>query len=58
MDTLAETLNLKLHEWDSPVADQVREWVTEIIDLADQGVLDLMRSRAVEQEILDLIDEP
>ncbi len=58
MDTLAEKLNIKLHEWDASVADQVRELITEIIDLADNEVLDVMRSRVVEQEILDLIDKP
>jgi len=28
------------------------------MDLADQDVLDLMRPRATEQEVLDLLDEP
>jgi len=32
--------------------------VGEVIDLADQDVLDLMRSRADEQEVLDLLDQP
>jgi hypothetical protein len=31
--------------------------VAEIIDLADQDALDIMRSRTVEQEVLDLLDE-
>ena len=31
---------------------------TEIIALADQEVLDLLRSRAVEQEVLDTLDKP
>jgi hypothetical protein len=30
--------------------------LAEIIDLADHDHLDLMRSRGVEQEVLDLID--
>jgi len=38
--------------------EQVRQRVAEIMDLADQDVLDIMRSRAVEQEVLDLLDEP
>jgi len=37
---------------------EVREALAEIVDLADQDALDLLRSRAVEQEVLDLIDEP
>ena len=58
MDVLAENLDVKLREWKPEVADQVRQQVTEIMDLADQGVLDVMRSRAVEQEVLELLDEP
>ena len=34
------------------------EQVSEIIDFADEDVMDIMRSRAVEQEVLDLLDEP
>jgi hypothetical protein len=30
----------------------------EVIELADQAVLDVTRSRAIEQEVLDLLDEP
>ncbi len=30
----------------------------EIIEMADQDVLDVMRSRVVEQEVLDMLDEP
>jgi hypothetical protein len=36
----------------------VRQYVAEIIDLADQDALDILRSRIVEQEVLDLLDEP
>jgi hypothetical protein len=32
--------------------------VVELIELADGGLLDIARSRKVEQEVLDLIDEP
>jgi hypothetical protein len=31
--------------------------VAEIIDLADNDALDLIRSCAVEQEVMDLLDE-
>jgi hypothetical protein len=58
MDVLLETLNTKLHEWTPETAAHVRERVNEIISLADQGVLDLLRSRAVEQDVLDTLDEP
>jgi hypothetical protein len=57
MDILVERLDTKLREWEPDTADQVRQWIAEIIDLADQDALDLMRSRAVEQEVLDLLDE-
>jgi hypothetical protein len=58
MDVLAERLDTKLREWEPDTAQQVRQRVAEIIDLADQDALDVMRSRAVEQEGLDLLDEP
>jgi len=57
MDTLAKQLDVKLREWGPETADQVRQTVTEIIELADQNVLDVLRSRTVEQEVLDIIDE-
>ena len=58
MDALAEQLDAKLHEWTPETAAQVRQYVAEIIALADHNVLDVMRSRAVEQEVLDLLDAP
>jgi hypothetical protein len=58
MDALAEQLDAKLREWPPEMAAQVRQRVAEIIALADQDVLDIMRSRAIEQEILDLLDAP
>ena len=58
MDALAEQLDAKLREWTSETAAQVRQHVAEIIALADRDVLDVMRSRAVEQEVLDLLDAP
>lgn len=57
MDALIETLDTKLRQWRPDVAEQVRQYVTEIIEMADQDVLDILRSRVVEQEVLDLIDE-
>ena len=58
MDALVERLDAKLREWKPETAAQVRERLTGIIALADQEVLDLLRSRAVEQEVLDVLDEP
>ncbi|OGB99110.1 hypothetical protein A2V82_00180 [candidate division KSB1 bacterium RBG_16_48_16] len=58
MDVLAEKLDAKLREWKPNTATEVRQRITEIIDLADQDVLDIMQSRSVEQEVLDLLDEP
>ena len=58
MDALLETLNAKLHEWRPETAAQVRERVIEIIGLADQDALDLLRSRMLEQDVLDILDEP
>ena len=58
MDVLAERLDKKLQEWSPETAEQVRSQVVEIIELADRDLLDLVRSRKVEQEVLDLIDDP
>ena len=58
MDALAEKLDARLREWRPETAAQVRQSVEEVINLADHDVLDLMRSRATEQEVLDQIDEP
>ncbi len=58
MDLLVETLNSKLLEWKPETAADVRERVAEIIALADQDVLDLLRSRSVERDVLDILDAP
>lgn len=58
MDILVERLDAKLREWKPNIAAEVRERISEIIDLADRDALDIIRSRAVEQEVLDLLDEP
>ena len=57
MDTVAEKLDAKLNQWSPQVAKEVRVLVSEVIDAADNDALDLMRSRAVEQEVLDSLDE-
>ena len=58
MDALAERLDAKLRGWQPETADQVRQRITEIIELADQNALDVSRSRVVEQEVLDMLDAP
>lgn len=58
MDAVAEKLDAKLSEWKPQISQEVRALVSEVIDAADNDVLDLMRSRVVEQEVLDNLDEP
>ena len=58
MDTLVERLDAKLREWKPETAAQVRERVAEIMTLAGQEALDLLRSRAAGQKVLDMLDEP
>lgn len=57
MDAVIETLNAKLQEWQPDIADQVRQQILEIMEMADQNTLDLLRSRSVEQEVLNILDE-
>ena len=56
MTTIALQLDEKLQHWDAETAQEVTRLVAQIIELADHDSLDLMRSRAVEQEVLDTID--
>lgn len=58
MDVLAEKLDTKLRQWTPETAEQVQQRVAEIIALADQDALDVLRSRMVEQEVLDILDAP
>ena len=58
MEAIAETLESKLHEWRPETSQKVRALVAEIIELADDDALEIGRSRAVEQEVLDILDEP
>lgn len=58
MDVLAEKLDEKLRTWKQETAAEVRERISEMIELADEDVLDLVRSRAREQDVLDILDEP
>ena len=58
MDALAEKLDTKLREWKPETAGDVRARIAEIIELADHDVLDIARSRTVEQSVLDILDGP
>ena len=55
MDALVEKLNAKLREWRPETAAEVRELVTEVVELAERDFLDLARSRKVEEEVLKLL---
>lgn len=57
MTAIAEKLDKKLHEWKSEKSQAVEKIVSEIIQMADDDTLDVGRSRAVEQEVLDILDE-
>jgi hypothetical protein len=57
MTHLAEKLDKKLATWRPEVAAQVEQIVTDVIELADTDALDLEPSRAVVQEVLDVLDE-
>jgi len=58
MDALLEKLDAKLKEWKPETAAEVRQRVAEMMALADEDALDLMRSRAIEQEVFDIFNEP
>ena len=58
MDALLERLDTRMREWNPETVEDVRQRVAEIIELADENALDLSRSRVVEQEVLDFLDEP
>ena len=58
MLSVAHRLASKLEEWAPDVSREVETLIAEIIELTDLKVLDLSRSRRVEQEVLDLLDEP
>jgi len=57
MDAIVEKLDAKLSQWKPEVSAEVRSLISEVINAADEDALDLMRSRAVEQEVLDSFDE-
>ena len=58
MEAIAEQLENKLHAWKPETSQKVRALVAEIIALADDDALEIGRSRSVEQEVMDILDEP
>lgn len=58
MDTQAKKLDSGPRTRNSTTAAHVRKRVAELIELADHDVVDLLRSRASEQEVLDILAEP
>lgn len=62
MDALVEKLNARLLQWKPEAAAEARERIAEVIELADHDVLDLAKSRAVDQKssiywITDLLNK-
>src|SRR5881396_1247597 len=51
MDAIAKKLDTKLSKWKPEISREVRAQVSQAIDAADNDALDVMRSRAVEQEV-------
>ena len=58
MPSVAQKLAERFDEWEPELTLKVEGLVGEIIELADLDLLDLGRTRRVEQEVLDLLDEP
>lgn len=58
MPSVAQKLAERFDEWEPELALRVEGLVGEIIELADLDLLDLGRTRRIEQEVLDLLDEP
>ena len=57
MSNVVMELDEKMKSWAPATCQQVAELVGQIIELADSDSLDLLRSRTVEQEVLDLLDD-
>jgi len=57
VDAIAEKLDTKLGKWKPEISQEVRALVSQVIDAADNAALDLMRSRAAEQQVTDQLDK-
>jgi len=51
LDALAEKLDAWLREWRPETAAEARQCIAEVIELADADLLEVARSRAVEQQV-------
>lgn len=58
MELVLQEFQAKLQAWLPDTADRVRQSILELIELADLDILDIARSRSVEQDVLNIIDEP
>jgi hypothetical protein len=56
--TIFALLDGIFREWQPDMANLVRRRIAEIIEIADGDALDMLRSRAVEQVVLDALGEP
>jgi hypothetical protein len=56
MTAIAKKLDAKMSRWKLETAKKVEKLVAEIIELADSDALDVVRSRQVEQEVLEILD--
>jgi hypothetical protein len=58
MEALIETLNTMLRERKPETVTRVRQCCAKLSHWPNQDALDLMRSRAREHEVLDILDQP
>jgi hypothetical protein len=58
VEAIAEKLGTKLSTWKPEISREVPALVSDVIDPADNDARDVIRARAVEQEVLDQLDEP
>jgi len=56
MTAIAKKVDARLSRWAPETAKEVEQLVAEIIELADNDALDIVRSREVEQQVLAIID--
>jgi hypothetical protein len=57
VDAIAEKLDTKLSQWKPEVSQELLALVAQVIDAADNDALDLVRSRAIDQEVLDQLND-
>lgn len=58
MTSIAKELDKHLLDWPDDTRLLVENMVTDLIHWGEARAVDLMRSREVEQEVLDSIDAP